>query len=170
MLLIGIMDKGAVPCSTDTHISDNDYLFKRLLSAIFDKHIVCHECGLRYPEFEPSTVLYVTPTGNASMHEVALWEYKQKLCKTCPCCKEETCHVECKHILQPPKYLIISANRFSHMDNMMIKIRSLIPLDPNIVLAPYQLYLQSTSNQHGLFMNCGHYTDSINCCGKKLSL
>ena len=47
-------------------------------------------------------------------------------------------HVESKHILQRPKYLIIIVNRFSNTNDKIIKNRSITPLDLNIMLGPYK--------------------------------
>ena len=93
-------------------------------------------------------VLYVTPTVNAPMEESVLQEHK-KLCKTCSCCKNDTRHVESKHILQPAKHLIIIVNRFNYMNNKVIKNRSLTFPDLNIMLGPYKYNLWDTVDHHG---------------------
>ena len=166
MLLINIMDRGIVPPSIDSYISDRDSLSEVLFSFILEKYIVCDLCALRSPSFEPTTILHVTPMDNASMQDLVLQEHKQKLYKTCSCCKKDTWHVEFKHILQPTKYLIIIVNRFSYTNNTIIKNRCPVPVDLNIMLGPYKFNLQATVDHHGHFMNSGHYTASINCCGK----
>ena len=54
------------------------------------------------------------------------------------------------------------------MDNIITKNRSPIPLDLNIILAPYIFSLQAAIDHHGNSIHCGHYTASVNCCGKTL--
>ena len=147
------------PCSTDNYISNKASLSEHLFSFIL-------EFMWRSPSFEPTTDLYIIPVNNASMQELVLQEHKQKLLKTCSCCKRDICHVESKHILQPPKYLIIIVNRFSDMNNKIMKNRNSIPLDLNFILGPYKFSLRSTVDHHGHSVNSGHYTASINCCGK----
>ena len=103
-----------------------DSLSERLFSFVLVKYIVCDICGLRSPTFETNTVLSITPTNNASMPELLLQDHKQKLYKTCSRCKKDTWHVESKHILQPPNYLIINVNGFNYMNNIITKNRCTI--------------------------------------------
>ena len=49
---------------------------------------------------------------------------------------------------------------------MWTKNKSRIPLDLYIELGPYKFSLQASVDHHGYSMNSGHYTASINCCGK----
>ena len=44
-----------------------------------------------------------------------------KMYKTCSCCGRDTWHIWSKHILQPPKYLIIIVNRIIYSNNRIIK-------------------------------------------------
>ena len=44
--------------------------------------------------------------------------------------------------------------------------KSRMPLDQYIKLGPYKFSLQASVHHHGYSMNSGHYTASINCCGK----
>ena len=109
------------PCSTDNYTSDRDSITELLSSFILEKYTLFVVCGLRSPSFEPITVLYITPMDNASMQELVLQEHKQKLCKTCSCCKNYSWHVESKHILQHPKYLSIIVNRFNFINNKILR-------------------------------------------------
>ena len=68
--------------------------------------------------------------------------------------------------LQPPNYLIIIVNRITYSNNRITKNKSRIPLDLYIKLGPYKFSLQASVDHHGYSMNSGHYTASINCCGK----
>ena len=144
MLLIDIMNKGFVPCSTDNYKTNMNFQSELLSSFFSDKYIVCDVCGLRSPLFDSATILYFTSTDNASLQELVLQEHKQKLYEARCCYKKDTLHVEFKHILQPPIYVIIIVNRFNYISNKIIKNRSLIPLDLNIVLGPYKFNLRAT--------------------------
>ena len=50
-------------------------------------------------------------------------EHKQKLYETCSCCGRDIWHIESKHILQPPKYLIIIVNRITYSNNRVTKTK-----------------------------------------------
>ena len=95
-----------------------------------------------------------------------IYIYKQKLCKTCSCSGRDTWHIESKQILQPPNYLLIIMNRITYSNNRITKNKSRMPLDLYIKLGPYKFSLQASVDHHGYSMNSGHYTASINCCGK----
>ena len=82
--------------------------------------------------------------------------------------ERDTWHIESKKNLQPPKYLIIIVNRITYSNNRITKNKSRIPLDLYIKLGPYKFSLQASVDHHGYSMNSGHYTASINCCGKTL--
>ena len=82
------------------------------------------------------------------------------------CCGRDTWHIESKQISQPPYYLIIIVNRISYSNNKITKNKSRMPLDLYIKLGPYKFFLQASVDHHGYAMNSGHYTASINCCGK----
>ena len=92
--------------------------------------------------------------------------HKQKLYKTCSCCGRDTWHIESQQILQPPNYLIIIVNRITYLNNRITKNKSRMPLDSYIKLGPHKFSLQASVDHHGYSMNSGHYTASINCCGK----
>ena len=76
------------------------------------------------------------------------------------------CQLAWSHILQPPNYLIIIVNRITYSNNRITKNKSRMPLDLYIKLGPYKFSLQASVDHHGYSMNSGHYTASINCCGK----
>ena len=123
---------------------------------------------MKSPAFETTSLLYVNPTDSTSMKELLMQEHQQKLYKTCSCGGRDTWHIETKQILQPPKYLIISVNRITYSNSRVIKNKSRIPLDLYIKLGPYKFSLQSYVDHHGYSMNSGHYTASVNCCGKTI--
>ena len=162
------MNKDFVPCSADEHIATfyRDSLSGRLFSFVLEKYIVCDICGLISPSFERTSLLYITPTNNASLQELVLQDHKQKLYKTCSCCKKDTWHVESEHLLQPPNYLIITVNRFNYINDIITKNKSLIPLDLDIILGPYKFSLQATIYHPENFIHCGRYTASVNCHGQ----
>ena len=111
MLLIDIMDKRFGPCPINDNISSKGSFSELLFSFVLEKHIICDICTVKYPAFETSSLLYVTPTHCTSMQGLLMQEPKQKLYKTCSCCGRDTWHIESKQILQPPKYLIIIVNK-----------------------------------------------------------
>ena len=131
---------------------------------MLEKYIVCDACGLGYPSFESSSVLYITPTCTSSMQELIKQGMGQKLEKSCFRCKKNTWYVESNYILQPPKYLIIFVNRFRYINNNFTKDRCSIRMDMSVVLCLHKFSLQATINHHGPSMYSGHYTASINCC------
>ena len=137
-----------------------------LFSFVLEKCTICDICEERAPSFETTSIMYVTPNYNTSMQELLMQEHKQRLYKACFRCGRDTWHIESKRILQPPKYLIIIVNRINYINNNITKNKSLIPLDLNIILGPFKFTLQATVDHHGQSMNSGHYTASINCCGK----
>ena len=86
--------------------------------------------------------------------------------KTCSCGRD-TWHIESKHILQPPKYLIIIVIRITYSNNRITKNKSRMPLyELYIKLGPSKFSLQASVDHHGYSMNSDHYTASINCCRK----
>ena len=121
---------------------------------------------MKSPAFETNSLLYITSTDSVSMQELLMQEHKQKLYKTCYCCGRDTWHIESKQILQPPKYLMIIVNRIPYSNNRITKNKSCMPLDLYIKLGPYNFSPQASVDHHGYFMISGHYTASINCCGK----
>ena len=58
-------------------------------------------------------------------------------------------------------------NIFNCRDNKIIENRCLIRLDMNIMLHLYKFNLRVSVDHHEHSMDCGHYTASIYCCGKK---
>ena len=79
-----IMDTGSVPYSTEGYMATSywDSLSELLFSFGLEKYIVCDVSAMGFPSFESNYVLYMTPT-NASMQELTIREYKEKLNKTC---------------------------------------------------------------------------------------
>ena len=61
---------------------------------------------------------------------------------------------ESRHLLQPPKYLIIIDNRLSYANNHFNKNRYTIPLDVNNMLGPHKCNLHATIGHHGLSSVC----------------
>ena len=165
MLLIEIMDKGFGLCPTNDNINSKGSFPELLFPFVLEKCIMCDICTMTAPAFETTSLLYVTPIDSTSMQELLMQEHKQKLYKTCSC-GGDTWHIESKQILQPPKYLIISVNRITYSNNMITKNKSRMPLDLYIKLGPYKYFLHASVDHLGYFMNSGHYTASVNCCGK----
>ena len=166
MLLIEIMDKGFGLCPTNDNINNKGSLSELIFSFVLEKYIICDICKMKSPAFEATSLLYVTPTNSTSMQELLLQEHKQKIYKTCSCCGRDTWHIESKQILQHPKNLLIIVNRITYSNNRITKNKSRMPLDLYIKLGPYKFSLQASVDHHGYSMNSGHYTASINCCGK----
>ena len=166
MLLIEIMDKGFGPCPTNDNINSKGSFSELLVSFVLEKYTICDICSMKSPAFENTSLLYVTPNDSSSMQELLMQEHKQKIYKTCFCCGRDIWHIESKQILQPPNYLIIIVNRITYSNNRITKNKSRMPLDLYIKLGPYKFSLQASVDHHGYSMNSGHYTASINCCGK----
>ena len=137
-----------------------------LFSSILEKYIICDICKVKSPAFETTSMLYVTPTDCTSMQELLMQEHKQKLYKACHCCGWDTWLIESKQILQSPKYLIIIVNRITYSNNRITKNKNRMALDLYIKLGTYKFSLQASVDHHAYSMNIGHYTASINCCGK----
>ena len=166
MLLIEIMDKGFGLCPTNDNINNKGSFSELIFSFFLEKYIICDICKMKSLAFEATSLLYVTPTNSTSMRELLLQEHNQKIYKTCSCCGRDTWHIESKQILQPPKNLLIIVNRFAYSNNRITKNKRRMSLDLYIKLGPYKVSLQASVDHHGYSMNSGHYTASINCCGK----
>ena len=150
--------KGFGLCPTNDNINN-----KGSFSFVLEKYIICDICTMKSPAFETTSLLYVTPTGSTFMQELLMQNHKQKLYKTCSCCGRDT---SIKQIWQPPPYVIIIVNRITYLNNRITKNKSRMPLDLYIKLGPYTFSLQASVDHHGYSINSGHYTASINCCGK----
>ena len=166
LMLINIIDKGSMPDSNSTTSPTGASLSDVLFSFVLEKYIVCDICGLRSPSFESSSVLYISPTDTPSMQNLILEGLQQKLQKSCSRFNKNTRHIESSYILQPPKYLLLSVNRFRYLNNNITKDRCPIPLDTTVRLGPLKFNLQATIDHHGPSIDSGHYTASINCCKK----
>ena len=168
MMLIDIISKGSMPDSASTITPTGVSLSDLLFSFMFEKYITCEMCKLKSPTFESSSVLYITPTNTPTMQDLILQGMQQKLLKSCSRCNKNTWHVESKHILQPPKYLVVNVKRFKYINNIIHKDRCSIPMDMIVMLGPHRFSLQATIDHHGPSIHSGHYTASFNCCKKNL--
>ena len=56
--------------------------------------------------------------------------------------------------------------RINYSNNRITKNKGRMPLDLYNKRGPYKFSLQAFVDHHGYSMNSGHYTASINCCGK----
>ena len=157
-----------MPDSSSTTYRTGASLSDILFSFVFEKYIVCDECGLRSPSFESSCVLYISPTDTSSMQNLILEGLQQKLQKSCSRCNKNTLHVESSYILQPQKYLLLFVNRLRYINNNVIKDRCPIPMDTTVRPGPLKFSLRATIDHHGPSIHSGHYTASINCCIKKI--
>ena len=88
---------------------------------VLEKYNICDICTVKSPAFATTSLLYITPTDCTSIQDLLMQEHKQKLYKTCPCCRMDTWHIESKQILQPPEYLIIIVNRITYSNNRITK-------------------------------------------------
>ena len=131
-----------------------------LFSFVLDLYIVCDVCGLRSPSFEPSSVLYISPTDTSSMQNFILQGLQQKLQKSCSRRNKNTLHVESSYILQPPKYLLLFVNPFRYINNNVSKDRCSMPMDTTVRLGPLKFSLRATKDHHGPSIHSGHYTAS----------
>ena len=83
---------------------------------------MCDVCAVRSPSFQSNNVLYITVMNDASLQELMMQGLDGRLETLCFQCKRNTWHLCSKQFLQPPKYLIIIVNRFSYVDNQVIKL------------------------------------------------
>ena len=158
-----------------SHSSSNTYptgasLSDILFSFMLEKYIVCDVCRLRFPSFESSSVLYITPISTSSMQDLILHGLQQKLQKSCFRCDKNTWHVDSSYILHPPNYLILIVNRFRYTNDNVTKDRCSIPMDATVMLGPLEFSLRATIDHHGPSIHSGHYTASINCWEKNILL
>ena len=72
LMLIDIIHKGSMPDSSSTTNHMGASLSDILFSFVLEKYIVCDACGLKSPSFQPSSVLYISPTDTSSMHDLIL--------------------------------------------------------------------------------------------------
>ena len=107
-----------------------------LFSFVLKKYIVCDICGLRSSSFEPSNVLYITPTNTSYIQDLILQGMQKKLQKSCSRLNKNTWHVDSNYILQPPKYLLLFSNRFRFINNNVTENRCSIPMDATAMLVP----------------------------------
>ena len=133
---------------------------------MLEKYIVCDVCRLRFPSFESSSVLYITPISTSSMQDLILHGLQQKLQKSCFRCDKNTWHVDSSYILHPPNYLILIVNGFRYTNDNVTKDRCSIPMDATVMLGPLEFSLRATIDHHGPSIHSGHYTASINCWEK----
>ena len=138
-LLKDIINKGSVPDSSSTNYPMGAFLSDILFSFVLEKYVVCNVCGFRYPSFESSSVLYITPTDTSSMQDLILQGMQQKLQQSCCRCNKNIMHVESNCILQPPKYLLLSVNLLRYINNNVTKDRCPIPMDTIVMLVPLNL-------------------------------
>ena len=141
-----------------------------LFSFVSERYIVCDLCGLRFPSFESSSALYISPADTSSMQNVILEGLQQKLQKSCSRCNKNTRHVEWSYILQLPKYLLLFVNRFRYINNIVTKDRCPIPMGATVRLGPLILSLHATIDHHGPSIHSGLYTASTNRCKKNILL
>ena len=163
-MLINIIHKGPLPDSNSTTYPMGASLFDLLFSFVLEKYIVC---GLRFPSFESSSVLYISPTDTSSMQNFILQGLQPKLQKSCSRCNKNTWYVESSYMLQPLKYLLLFVNRFRYINDNVTKDRCSIPMDSTTWLGPLKFRLRATIDHHGPSIHSGHYTASINCCKSK---
>ena len=79
LMLINIIHKGSLLDSSSTTYPMGASLSDILFSFVLEKYIVFDFCGLRYPSFESSTVLYISPTDTSSMQNLILQALQQEL-------------------------------------------------------------------------------------------
>ena len=158
-----------MPDSSSTTYPMGASLSDILFSFVLEKYIVYDVCRLRSPSFESSSVLYISPTDTSFIQNLILQGLQQKLRRFCSRCNKNTWHVESSYILQPPKYLLISVNRFRYINNNVTRDRCSIPMDTTVRLGPLKFSLWATIDHHGPFIHSGYYTASISCCQKKHS-
>ena len=107
-MLIELINKGSVPyCGSNDNNWTGVSLSEILFSFMLEKYVVCDACGLRSSSFEPSSMLYITPTFTSSVQELIKLGMEPKLEKSCFRCNKNTWHVESNYILQPPIFLVL---------------------------------------------------------------
>ena len=69
-----IIHKGSMPDSSSTTYPMGASLPDILFSFVLEKYIICDVCGLRFPSFESSSVLHISPTDTSSLQNLILQE------------------------------------------------------------------------------------------------
>ena len=168
LMLINIIHKNSMPDSNSTTSPTGASLSDILFSFVLKIYIVCDVCGLLSPSFESSSVLYISPTDTSSIQNLILEGLQQKLQKSFSRCNKNIRNAESSYMFQPPKYLLLFANRLRYINNNVTKDRCPIPMDTTIRLGPLKFSLHATIDHHGPCIHSGHYTASINCCRKNI--
>ena len=78
LMLINITNRGLMPDSSSTTYPTGASWSDILFSFVLEKYIVCDVCGLRFPSFEFSSVLYITPTDTSPMQDLIIPGLQQK--------------------------------------------------------------------------------------------
>ena len=82
--------------------------------------------------------------GVVSWQELVAQELEGAGGKSCFRCKRSTRYICSKHILQPPKYLIIIVNHLRYVSNQFIKNRILVPLNLTFMIGSNKFSLQAS--------------------------
>ena len=78
LMLMNIIHRGPLPDSSSTTCPMGASVSDILFSFVLEKYIVCNVCGLRFPSFESSSVLYISTTDTSSMQNLILQGLQQK--------------------------------------------------------------------------------------------
>ena len=163
-MLINIIHKGSRPDSNSTTYPVRASLSDVLFSFVLEKCIVCDVCGLGFPSFGSSGVMYVSPTDTSSMQDLISRGLRRGLQGLCSWYNGNTWHIGSGCILRPPRCLLLFVGQFRYIDNNVTKDGCSMPMGAVVGLGPIWFGLRATGDHRGPSVHSGHCAASVDCC------